>query len=92
MISHMCNPKLSPERNSGGTSAHELIGVPHRPFCVAAVLKVFYCSRARNRASGPEIIDCLRSKRPPPTAKPLEKVGDEAPHLSQWVLRYEGAI
>ncbi len=39
---------------------------------------------------GPEIVGFWGSKRHPPTGKPLEKVGGEAPHLFRLVSRWEG--
>ncbi len=41
---------------------------------------------------GPEIVDGEGLNGPLLPKKTLEKVGGFAPHLFQWVLRWEGAI
>ncbi len=43
--------------------------------------------------AGPEIVRFWGGLNGPLLRQnPLEKVGGEAPHLFQWVLRYEGAV
>jgi hypothetical protein len=41
----------------------------------------------RTGASGPEVVGLGGLNGPLPPQKPLGKVGGEAPHLEQWVLR-----
>ena len=43
-------------------------------------------------ASGLEIVDFCDLNGPVLPQNPLEKVGGFAPHLFQWVLRWEGAV